>query len=625
MDIMKRHMTEKSTKGHPLNERQKEAVSHPDTPLLIVAGAGTGKTRALTHRIASIITAGTKPERICALTFTNKAAREMEERVFELVGSAIPRQKRDIFGAPGPFLGTFHSFGARMLRYDAKAFGRSAAFSIFDDTDSFQVIRKTLKQEFLDRTNEGAGFFAERITQLKNGMISREELTQSRNPDDRLALEFFDRYERTLRAQNAFDFDDLIDKTAALLRIDAPRRAAYQRRFTHVFVDEYQDLNNRQYELVRQLAGDGGRVSVVGDDQQTIYSWRGSNLDIFLNFSRDWPQSAQVVLDQNYRSTGNIIRAASTLIGKNTKQQKKDLWTENPDGELITLHEAEDEEDEAAWVAEEIEKRRSTDRGGTTAILYRTNAQSRPIEQMLIEYGIPYRVYGGLRFYERKEIKDIVAGLRFAANERDLVSYERLEKNLSKGRLRAFLGALAEADERTPAALVKLFIVSTDYLEYARKNLSNFVDRQENIAELLRFAEEYADLPTFLERASLVQATDDAAGAEAESATKSAPVTLMTMHLAKGLEFDRVFVVGCTEGLLPHARATASLGELEEERRLLYVAMTRAKKKLFLSFFDIPSRFLAEIPPEHLHFEGAGGAEEGAHFSDDEERYITID
>ncbi len=649
--------------SNDLNSDQKKAVEAADTPLLIVAGAGTGKTRTLTHRLVYLIKSGVLPEKICALTFTNKAAREMEGRVAALTMTNDNNddghrhgyrhgKPRDIFGAPGPFLGTFHSFGARILRREARNLGRNPNFAIFDDGDSFSLIKKVLKSVHAEKADATPGDILGKISALKNHMTTFEELRLTRWPANRLALEVFDRYEGALAENNAFDFDDLIDKVVVLLEEHPDILEKYHHRFSHFLVDEYQDLNNRQYDLIRLLAGKHKQLSVVGDDQQTIYSWRGSNFEIFLNFERDWPGAQTVVLDQNYRSTSSIISAASAVIQNNLRQKPKKLWTANEAGLPVRLVETGDEAHEAEWIADAIASAHDDDdnnnnndgerhghrdgHGTSTAVLYRTNAQSRAIEQALIAAWIPYRVYGGLRFYERREIKDIVAVLRHAVNPRDAVSLERIDKTFTRGVFRRLEPQLGTIGKMIPADAIRTVIATTDYAEYVRKNLTNPDERMENIAELIHFAESFEDLPTFLERTALVQATDapfESGGATITSNDDKVghrhshrhiePVTLTTIHMAKGLEFDRVFVAGCVEGLLPHGRSMSSDRELEEERRLMYVAMTRARKELLLSFYDIPSRFLLELSNEHIKFENLVGDEQK--FSGSEERYITLD
>ncbi len=606
-----------------LNPAQEKAVKMPDTPLLIIAGAGTGKTKTLTNRIAHLIAQGARPEKICAMTFTNKAAREMLERVEVLVRLPHRARPHDIFGAPHPYIGTFHSFGARLLRMEARKTNRTPQFVIFDTSDSIQVMRRIVKAEGM-KDDAPAGEMLDLVSKVKSGTLGLHELKTKAGRAGRFAADFLPIYESALAEQNAFDFDDLLDKTALLLEQHPDTLEKYRERFSHVLVDEYQDVNNRQYDLIRLLAGEHKRISVVGDDQQTIYSWRGSNLNIFLGFERDWPGAQTTVLDQNYRSTSTIIDAASTLIANNEKQKPKKLWTKNPAGEPILLIEAADEEQEADWITQQIQSSKFKVQNGTTAVLYRTNAQSRPIEQALIARNIPYRIYGGLKFYERREVKDIVAAVRWAVNPKDAVSRERLEKAPGVRAFREFAEAVRDAGTKTPAELIGIFLDSTDYMQYLRRNATNFSERQENVAELIRFAGEFEDTTAFLEQVALVQSTDDKTGDRSqEIGDGRTPVALMTMHLAKGLEFDRVFIAGCVEGVLPHNRSMGTDDELEEERRLMYVAMTRARTNLAISFYDIPSRFVSELPQELLEYRSLVSDE--TQFSDSEERYITLD
>jgi DNA helicase-2/ATP-dependent DNA helicase PcrA len=622
----------------PLNDRQKEAVEAPLGPLLVVAGAGTGKTKTLTSRIAHVIKEGAVPRTVCAVTFTNKAAREMEERL----GGEWKQGE-------GPFLGTFHSLGARILRDETPLFGRGKNFIIFDDHDSFQLIKKIAKRG--DAKHLTPAKIAQRLSHLKSGMFAPETLAASKQDEDALLLELLDEYEKELERNNAFDFDDLIEKTARLLREFPQRLAKYRARFQHLFIDEYQDVNRAQHALVKLLGKGAKSITAVGDDQQTIYSWRGSDINLFLSFEREWEVSRTVTLDENYRSTPTILAAASHLIAQNAFQKPKRLWTGNPDGAPVTLYEAYDEEDEARWVAEQIQEVRIKNkelRGGdeekslildssfpiqTTAVLYRTNAQSRAVEQALIERNIPYEIIGGLAFYERREVRDVVAGVRVLENPSDAVSRERIEKNLSK---RAFARFLEDASKRAalaPAQAVECFISATGYLSYLEKHFPNASERFENVLELVRFAKEFETLQEFLEKISLLQTTDapsKSKGRRTKGKAKTGnTVALMTIHLSKGLEFESVFLIGCNEGLLPHARSLNTPEELEEERRLMYVAMTRAKKRLAISFFDVPSRFANELPQELLEViphdmrDGQSGAE--AHFENDEGAYISIE
>lgn len=593
-----------------LNSQQGKAVRAPLKPLLIVAGAGTGKTRTLTSRLLYLIESGVPPESICALTFTNKAAREMAERVAPHLKTRKPGRE--------PFLGTFHSLGARILRVEAHFVGRNNRFVIYDDHDTRDLLRSILKELEIKGEGEGPSFFMHRISQLKNGVIALPDLESSRNPKDKSTARVYALYEERLRTNNAFDFDDLLTQVVGIFQNYPDILKKYQHRYPYLLVDEYQDLNNTQYRLIQLLARETRQLSVVGDDQQTIYSWRGSNFQIFLDFEQDWPDSTVIVLDQNYRSSGNIIAAASELISKNKKQKPKKLWTENEAGLPVRLVETGSEDDEAGWVADRI----ASQPDNSTAILYRTNAQSRAIEQALIERGIAYQVYGGLKFYERREIKDIVAVLRTVLNPEDRVSADRIEKTFRKTKSAALRAALAGHDADTPAVLIPLILRAVDYFAYLEKNFVNADERKENIAELVYFASQFSDLSAFLEQITLLQSTDSLRD---RGRTSPAGVNLMTIHLAKGLEFDRVFVIGVSEGLLPHAWSLETEAELEEERRLLYVAMTRARKELIMSFYDLPSRFLADVPMEYIKYESLIADDNYFRPIDDEERYITYD
>lgn len=661
-----------------LNVQQQLAVQAPDKPLLIVAGAGTGKTLTLTSRLIHLILHGVRPSNILALTFTNKAAREMETR------AALLAQEHKIFlgqssfyNNRGPFIGTFHSLGARILRNEARHLGRKPNYVIFDDHDSLQLIKKILKEEGIKGRELGPAFFSRRIAAIKNNLLPPQDLLSTEKPQDALAHKIFLRYEEGLKKSNAFDFDDLIEKMVRLFSARPERLQIYRRRFTHILVDEYQDLNPAQYAFVRLLASERAQLSVVGDDQQMIYGWRFANLETFLNFEKDWPDTQIVLLEENYRSTSNIIRGASAVIAQNKRQKPKQLWTKNPAGKLIKILEAEDEEEEASWIADEIEnvfaaldagENREVVKVGHVGILYRTNAQSRAIEQALLERNIPYYIFGGLKFYERREVKDVLAVLRYISNPADVISLERLQKTFTKsgwGRIEEGLRASSNANRtgrgRSPLETIKLFLETADYFRYLQKNFPNALERQENIAELMRFASNFSDLPSFLEQVSLLQSTDMPGGdakkeaanvnlndrqeknfpheasasphagsrlakqekSEENRSPRGAQVHLMTIHLAKGMEFNRVFVLGAGEGLLPHARSLSSDDEVEEERRLMYVAMTRARQELSLSFYDLPSRFLFEIPQELVEFQSL--ISERTVLDDSEERYITLD
>lgn len=590
-----------------LNIQQKKAVEAAQNPLLIVAGAGTGKTKTLTSRLSFLINSGVPPEKIVAITFTNKAAKEMEHRISANNPNLNPK----------PFIGTFHSFGARLLREEAGLFGRNRGFFIFDTADSFSLVKKILKE--LGGKDTKPSLLSDFISSYKSTLDKTEP---PQGLDEDLAYAALEEYENRLRAHNAFDFDDLLEKPVAIFKNNPEVLEKYQKRFNHVLVDEYQDVNDMQYELIRFLAGARGAVSAVGDAAQTIYTWRGSNIKIFLNFEKDWPNASIIPLEENYRSSANIISAASAVLAGNNYLKgrfEKKLFTKNPTGDKVTLAEFTGEQEEASWIAKKISG--LVRAGESAAILYRTNAQSRAIEQELIRGGLEYRIFGGLRFYERKEIKDILAGLRFRANKNDEVSRERLEKNILKRRVKTYEEYIREGEmPNSPKELIADFMRVTGYLEVLDKSEGNLEDRKENIAELVRFAGEFSDLASFLEQVALLQTTDNFGNKKNDASQ----IILSTIHLAKGLEFDNVFIAGVKEGLIPHGRTYYNEEEIEEERRLLYVAMTRAKKKLFISFFGIPSRFLGALPAEVTQLESTN-KNRGFLSIDDEERYIEYD
>ncbi|MDO8466781.1 MAG: UvrD-helicase domain-containing protein [bacterium] len=583
-----------------LNPSQKEAVEHENGPILIAAGAGSGKTKTLTARLARLIEKGASPASIIAITFTNKAAKEMGDRVAkQLAGSQIP------------FIGTFHSFCARLLKGEASLVNRSPAFTIYDADDSLSLVKKIMKALDISKDSINPAVLQNHIGQIKNEMLSPEDF-------DRITKKVFEKYEEALTQNNAFDFDDLIGKVVWLFENHPAVLEKYQKKFEYILVDEYQDINAAQYRLIRLLAEKHQNLSVVGDDQQAIYSFRGADFRNFLNFQKDWPRAKIVKLEQNYRSSSTIITAASAVIKNNKLQTPKTLWTENKEGELIKVIRAPDPEEEAAIVGSQIEQIRE----GSTAVIYRTNAQSRAIEQALISANIPYKVFGGLKFYERKEIKDLVAGLRLAHNPKDSVSAERLSKNFDKKTAAYLIEELPRLGERLNILeLINFFIENANYLEYLEKEYKNYHERIENVNEFISFAGNFKSLDEFLERVSLMQ-TSDAPTKSSVVGRQSlvSPVSLMTIHMAKGLEFDSVFVIGCADGIIPHQRSYGSLDDLEEERRLMYVAMTRARKKLCLSLSGTPSRFVYEIPPELTDFIDLGTGKKD--LPDDDEMYI---
>ncbi len=572
------------SKKVPLSDSQAEAISYGNGPMLIAAGAGSGKTRTLTQRLIYLIESGVKPEGIVAITFTNKAADEMKSRIIR-DGEINPQSGI-------PFMGTFHSFGARIIREEAGLLNRTPRFVIFDDSDSLRLIKKLFKAlEITDKKHSPANIQRD-ISKIKNRLANPEDAEE-------IVRIVYEEYEKGLQRLNAFDFDDLIEKVVRLFSENQRVLKKYQQKHTHILVDEYQDINTCQYALLKLLSEKSGNINVVGDDQQSIYGFRWSDFTNFLNFEKDWPGAKIVKLGENYRSTGNIVSAAAGVIKNNKLQRHKELWTKNDPGEPIYITGARNAEEEAEIISSEITSRHIP--GGETSILYRTNAQSRAIEQSLAFNSIQYKIFGGIKFYERKEIKDVMAGLRYSLNPLDEISKERVVKTFRKKISEELLEKLPElAEKLNTLELLGFFLKTTDYFNYLRTKFKNSEERIENLGELIEFAGSFSSLSEFIERVSLLQATDTIRDSGSGKIVK-----LMTIHLAKGLEFDEVYIAGVNEGLLPHQRSLFSDGELEEERRLAYVAMTRAKKRLVMSFYGVASRFLYEIPPELVEFKTA--------------------
>lgn len=661
-----------------LNPAQYEAVIYQGGPLLIVAGAGSGKTRVLTHRIAYLLATGrARGSEILAITFTNKAAAEMRERLETLVGGA------------GKYMWvlTFHSACVRILRREHEAAGLSSSFSIYDATDSQRLITLIVRELGIDPKRFTPKAFANRISDLKNELITPlqfAETANTYNPFERHLAEVYRAYNQRLKAANALDFDDIIMRTVQLLRAKPAIAQLYRRRFRHVLVDEYQDTNHAQYVLVRELVGVGGQgpsgeLTVVGDSDQSIYAFRGATIRNIEEFEKDFPNSHTILLEQNYRSTQNILSAANAVISQNDGRRAKNLWTALGDGEKIVGYVADSEYDEARWVSQEIERLGEENgvRPGQVAVFYRTNAQSRALEEAFMRAGVPYKVVGGTRFYERKEIKDALAYLRAVDNPDDTVSLRRIFNVPKRGlgqKAEATLAAHAEqygisfgqaisdaagrARPQTPDGQITLAPPVAGLATRTRTQVRRFDDileglrtqlregagvaelldsaldtsgylaelrasddpqdasRVENLAELHAVAEDFQQenptgtLAEFLERVSLVadsdQIPDDDGG--------QGQVTLMTVHTAKGLEFPVVFVTGFEDGTFPHSRSLADESELAEERRLAYVALTRARERLYLtraavrsawgaSNVMVASRFLDDIPPELMRWE----------------------
>ena len=642
-----------------LNDAQREAVAHAGGPLLVLAGAGSGKTRVITHRIAwLVLEAGVPPHRIIAVTFTNKAAAEMRERVERLLSA-------DRMGA---WIGTFHSLCLRLLRRHGDRVGLAPGFNVYDATDQLAVVKKILKEEVGDDAEATPRALLSRISRAKNAMDSPDEIdARAFTPDRKLLAVVYRRYVEALAGANAADFDDLLLKAIALFREHADVRETYARRCEHLLVDEYQDTNRPQYHLVRALSSVHGNVCVVGDEDQSIYRFRGAELRNILEFEEDHPGTRTIRLEQNYRSTGTILDAAGAVIRNNVARKGKELWTRNPRGERLALYRAPDDRSEAVWVAERVrELVRAGRRHEELAVLYRTNAQSRLFEEIFRRDGIPHQVVGAVQFYERKEVKDLLGYLKLVANPRDDVALRRVINTPARGigettvgeiervaetqgiplvdaarealargavaarsaaRLAAFLELLDELVERaregdSVPALLERIIERTAWEAHLDKAYGLLAaERMENVRALVSAAvehaeeEEDADLRSFLDRSALVS--------DADEVGREPGVTLMTIHCAKGLEFPVVFLAGLEERLFPHAMASEKPEDVEEERRLCYVAMTRARERLLLSHArfrrvqgaslpSVPSRFLGELPEALL--EETGPPEEAGFF-----------
>ncbi|MFK4150912.1 DNA helicase PcrA [Streptomyces fungicidicus] len=661
-----------------LNDNQRAAVVHSGSPLLIVAGAGSGKTRVLTHRIAHLLAERhVHPGQILAITFTNKAAGEMKERVEQLVG---PR-------ANAMWVMTFHSACVRILRRESKRLGFTSSFSIYDAADSKRLMALVCRDLDLDPKRFPPKSFSAKISNLKNELIDEEDFAaQAADGFEKTLAQAYALYQSRLREANALDFDDLIMTTVNLLRAFPDVAEHYRRRFRHVLVDEYQDTNHAQYSLVRELVGTvehpvdvppeaevpPAELCVVGDADQSIYAFRGATIRNILQFEEDYPDATTILLEQNYRSTQTILSAANAVIERNESRRPKNLWTNAGSGARITGYVADTEHDEAQFVADEID--RLTDAGeakaGDVAVFYRTNAQSRVFEEIFIRVGLPYKVVGGVRFYERKEVRDVLAYLRVLANPEDSVPLRRILNVPKRGigdRAEAMIDALAQREKisfpqalkrvdeaygmaarssnavkrfntlmeelRTvvesgagPATVLEAILERTGYLaELQASTDPQDETRIENLQELaavaLEFEQERGEgesvaLSDFLEQVALVADSDQIPDEDEDG---SGVITLMTLHTAKGLEFPVVFLTGMEDGVFPHMRALGQTKELEEERRLAYVGITRARERLYLTrstlrsawgqpSYNPPSRFLEEIPATHLEWKRTGAS-----------------
>ncbi len=637
---------------HGLNPSQIEAVQAPDGPVLVLAGPGSGKTRVLTHRVAYLIAQrGIRPYQIMAVTFTNKAAREMMSRLEGLIGSDV-RQL---------MIGTFHAICARILRRDGQAVGVSPNYVIYDSDDQRRLITRAIKNLNLDTKQYAPTFVHSAISRAKNDLETPETYQPPSYRYEAVAR-VFHAYEELKGASGALDFDDLLLKAELLFREHEDVRARYQQRFLHILVDEFQDTNKAQYQLVQQLGSAHRNVFVVGDEDQSIYSWRGADFRNVLRFRKSYPDAHTYLLEQNYRSTGKILRAAQAVIDRNAQRTDKTLWTDNDEGEAIQLCEAYDEQEEADLVAGHIERliARGESAYRECAVMYRTNAQSRALEDVFLRYRIPYRLVGAVRFYQRREVKDVLAYLRVIHNHDDSESLLRIinvpsrgigaktveafqiwaeRQGLSLPKALLLLDQISDDDRRVSALpfstrarrllmnvaeiygklvarqdganltqLLETVLTETRYLESLRDGTDEGQDRINNVRELFTATERYDEmapgeaLPRFLEEVALVADLD-----EIDQAADA--VTLLTLHSAKGLEFDTVFIIGMEEGICPHSRSMDDPDAMEEERRLCYVGITRAKRHLHLmrafrrtlygsSDVREPSRFLLDIPAD---------------------------
>lgn len=610
-----------------LNKEQQEAVLYNQGPMIILAGAGSGKTRVLTYKVLYLISELKIPaEDILMVTFTNKAANEMKERILGLLATSSL-----------PTVATFHSLCAKILRREAIYLGMTSDFVIYDTQDQQDALKQAMELLNISPKEYKPAAIHAMISQAKNEMITPSEYSQyAKGTFQQVVAIVYSAYQKLLKANNAFDFDDLLLQTVALFDQHPEILEKYQEKFQYILIDEYQDTNKVQYKLTRQLGRKYNNVCVVGDFSQSIYSWRGADFQNLSKFKVDFPNVKTFELSQNYRSTQKILDAASHVISHNTTHPVLQLWTENDGGEEITVYEARNEQEEILFVTSFIQNYGS-DNLSDIAVLYRTNAQSRVVEEILLHHGIPYTLVGGTRFYERKEIKDVLSYLRVVINPKDSVSWKRIEK-LGKTRLlkfQAFLENLkqeaARDEERTrqheedrilgndgPSTftistidLLDNIMRATGYLDMYDEEDEEDRQRLENIKELRSVALSFSNVVNFLENVALVESeyTPSAGMPDSKNPEKQNAVTLMTLHAAKGLEFPVVFMIGMEEGLFPHSRSLMDKHELEEERRLCYVGMTRAKKKLFLThtrkrlFFgqrstNTISRFILELPEE---------------------------
>lgn len=626
-----------------LNERQLEAVNCLEGPLLILAGAGSGKTKTLTCRIANLLKNNIDQSSILAVTFTNKAAKEMRDRLWKIIAKEGEPPRSFM-----PFMGTFHGICVRILHQEWEAAGLDRNFTILDTEDQVSLVKRVMKELKVESKALKPKSVLSVISKAKNENISPDEyLETAYYPNQKQTGKIYARYEKEKESLAALDFDDLLLRALKLFRENASVRAKWRERFQYILIDEYQDTNHVQYMLVKLLVNEKHNIAVVGDDWQSIYSWRGADFTNILNFTKDFPEAKVIKLEQNYRSTGHILEASQKIINQNKQRSEKVLYTEAGEGDPVVFKTTRDETDEAEYVSRQILKMAADRDFADFAVLYRTNAQSYAFEKAFINHKIPYKIVGGVRFYDRREVKDVLAILRLLTNPRDKISLERIAKNVLSGvgekslakvfvwldgggrlgdaelmaelsakarasmmRLANFLGQATNQGEG-PAEVTELAVKYFDFATLLDDGTPAGKERINNLAVLVDNASRYETMEEFLEDAALMSSAD-------ESSAKNS-VTLMTLHAAKGLEFPVVFMVGLEEGLFPSSRAEEE-ADLEEERRLAYVGMTRAMEDLFLTWaqsrftfggrnYGMPSRFLTELGFEPWGSEGEESSE----------------
>ena len=642
-----------------LNLQQLDAVQSLDGPLLILAGAGSGKTRTLTHRIANLLKNGVRENNILAVTFTNKAAREMRERLWKIIAPAKDVNGDGVFGEADvprgfmPYMGTFHGICVRILHLEHEAVGISNNFVIYDTEDQIAIIKRIVKELRIDDKSLKPKTVLSIISKAKNEGIGPVEYAENAiYPNQKSIAKIYAAYEKEKSGADALDFDDLLLKALELFSGNVDMRKKWRERFQYILIDEYQDTNRIQYQLIKLLTNERRNICVVGDDWQSIYSWRGADFTNILNFTKDFPEAKVIKLEQNYRSTGNILEASQRIINQNKQRTEKVLYTKAGKGDPVEIKTTRDETDEAEYVARQILRMSESRSFSDFAVLYRINAQSYAFEKAFINNRIPYKIVGGVRFYDRKEVKDVLAIMRLLINNRDKVSLERVAKNVISGigdkslnkifvqldnggnfedeelmsnlpakakaglvRLVNFLKQTKQSDE-DPAKVIELAVRYFDFAGLLDDGTPTGKERINNLEVLADNASRYGTIKEFLEDAALMSSVDETSGKNS--------VTMMTLHAAKGLEFPVVFVVGLEDGLFPSSRAEDDAA-IEEERRLAYVGMTRAMQDLFLTWaqsrfsfggrnYTMPSRFLTE-----LGFDPYGGSDRYDEFADSDD------